>query len=327
MSLKILKPGVLDTIQDAGRLGYQHLGINPGGVMDLVAMQTANLLLGNEMNETVIEMFYPAPDILFEQNAFITITGANFSPMINGDGIKINRPVMVKRNTVIQFPQKKKGQCCYLAVCGGFRLEPWLHSFSTNLKAAAGGLDGRKLQRGDSIEFKIPFDNERLKNNDVVKLHWRAAPISDSSAPDEIFVLPGKEWNWLTDESKTNFSNINFQLDVSSDRMGYRLTGEPLLLSKADELVSSAVNFGTLQLLPNGQLVILMADSQTTGGYPRIGHVIKAHLSRLAQKQPGEKLKFKIVTQRVAEELQLSQYLHLQQLKNACTFKLQELLK
>jgi antagonist of KipI len=327
MSLKILKPGILDTIQDEGRYGYQHLGINPGGAMDLLAMQTANLLLGNNLNEPVLEIFFPAPDILFEQNAFITITGANFSPMINGDGIKINRPVMVKKNTVIQFPQKKKGQCCYLSVKGGFKLSAWLNSYSTNTKAGAGGYNGRKLQRGDVIEFNKTFEHDKLNNVDVVKMHWRAAPETDDSEPNEIFVIAGNEWNWLSEKSKTDFLISKFKAALSSDRMGYRLSGTKLEAHINTELVSTAVNFGTIQLLPNGEMIALMADSQTTGGYPRIAHVITTHLSKLAQKQPGEDIKFTIVNEATAEDLLLKQSLHLRQLKNASNFKLLELMK
>jgi len=314
MSLKILKPGILDTIQDEGRYGYQHLGINPGGAMDLFAMQTANLLVGNKMNEPVLEIFFPAPDILFEQNALITITGANFSPMINGDGIKTGRPVMVKKNTVIQFPQKKKGQCCYLAVHGGFKLTPWLNSCSTNLKAAAGGFEGRKLQRGDCIELNKDFCHERLKDADFIKLHWRAAPITDKSGDEEIFVLPGNEWNYLDEQSRNIFLNNNFQVALSSDRMGYRLNGNKLISENKNELVSAAVNSGTIQLLPNGELIVLMADSQTTGGYPRIAEVITADVPRLAQLRPGATLRFARATLPEADAAREALYTHVDQL-------------
>lgn len=327
MSLKILKAGILDTIQDAGRFGYQHLGINTSGAMDILAMQTANLLLGNEINEPVLEMFFPAPDILFEQNAFITITGANFSPMINGDGIKINRTVMVKKNTVIQFPQKKKGQCCYLSVQGGFRLKAWLNSCSTNLKAGAGGYKGRKLQKDDVLEFKSSFDHARLKDSDVVKLQWRSAPLTDPSGENEFFVLPGHEWNWLTTQSQRDFFSGAFSIAASSDRMGYRITGKKLISGNNTELVSSAVNFGTIQLLPMGELIILMADSQTTGGYPRIGHVISAHLPKLAQKQPGEKIQFRQCDLEEAERFRMCQQKELNKLRSAAGFKREQIFK
>jgi len=327
MSLKILKAGLLDTVQDNGRYGYQHLGVNPGGAMDLAAMQTANLLIGNEMNEPTLELFYPAAEILFEKNAFITVAGGNFSPTINGDGIKMGRPVMVTKNSVIQFPKKKKGQCCYLAVHGGFKIPSWLNSCSTNLKANAGGYGGRKLKKEDRIELNTDFKNELLINSDMIKLPWRAAPIPDLSHEKEIFIIPGNEFDDLSGASKNTFLNKEFKVAMLSDRMGYRLEGENLMTTARQELVSSAVNFGTIQLLPNGQLIVLMADSQTTGGYPRIAHVISAHLSKISQKQPGEMIKFTIVDQAKAEDLRRNQYLHLQQLKNGSKFRLQDLLK
>jgi len=327
MSLKILKAGLLDTVQDNGRYGYQHLGVNPGGAMDIAAMQTANLLIGNEMNEPTLELFYPAAEILFEKNAFITVAGGNFSPTINGDGIKMGRPVMVTKNSVIQFPKKKKGQCCYLAVHGGFKIPSWLNSCSTNLKANAGGYGGRKLKKEDRIELNTDFKNELLINSDMIKLPWRAAPIPDLSHEKEIFIIPGNEFDDLSGASKNTFLNKEFKVAMLSDRMGYRLEGENLMTTARQELVSSAVNFGTIQLLPNGQLIVLMADSQTTGGYPRIAHVISAHLSKISQKQPGEMIKFTIVDQAKAEDLRRNQYLHLQQLKNGSKFRLQDLLK
>jgi len=326
MSLKILKAGILDTAQDGGRFGYQHFGINPGGAMDVFALQIANLLVGNKMNEPVLEFFFPAPEIIFEKNTLLTITGANFSPTINGDGIKMCRPVMVKKNTVIQFPQLKSGKCCYLSVRGGFKLSSWLNSNSTNTKAAAGGFEGRKLMKGDLIEFNLDFEHEKICKADIYKLPWRAAPFEDESGEDEIFVLPGNEWDHLTEESKNDFINKEFNLDLSSDRMGYKLKGENLETTNKEELVSSAVNFGTIQLLPNGETIVLMADSQTTGGYPRLAHIISAHLPKFSQKQPGQKVKFTIVKHELAEDLTMRIQLHLELLKNASNFRLQNLL-
>ena len=161
----------------------------------------------------------------------------------------------------------------------------------------------------------------------MIKLPWRAAPIPDLSHEKEIFIIPGNEFDDLSGASKNTFLNKEFKVAMLSDRMGYRLEGENLMTTARQELVSSAVNFGTIQLLPNGQLIVLMADSQTTGGYPRIAHVISAHLSKLSQKQPGEMIKFTIVDQAKAEDLRRNQYLHLQQLKNGSKFRLQDLLK
>ncbi len=137
--------------------------------------------------------------------------------------------------------------------------------------------------------------------------------------------MPGNEWDWLTEESQKNFLNNKFIITPNSDRMGYRLSAELLNSKNNEELVSSAVCFGTVQLLPDGRLILLMSDHQTTGGYPRIAHVISAHHSRLAQLKPGDEIKFGMTDQATAESLLWKQQQHLKLLKNACQYRLNEL--
>src|SRR5258706_59641 len=198
MSLKIIKAGILDTIQDMGRYGNQHLGINPAGAMDKYAMQVTNILLGNKLNEAVIEMHFPS--------------------------------------------------------------------------------------------------SVSIQQNDFAILPWQADERWGDDQK-EIFVLPGNEWERLTIESKENFLMTSFVITNQSDRMGYRLNNIPLPVMSNEEVISSGVNFGTVQLLPNGKLIVLMADHQTTGGYPRVAHVISAHHSRLAQMKPGNKIHFRFTDQ------------------------------
>lgn len=140
----------------------------------------------------------------------------------------------------------------------------------------------------------------------------------------EIFVLPGQEWDRLTTGSKENFCMTSFVITQQSDRMGYRLNNIPLPVMKNEEVLSTAVAFGTVQLLPDGKLIVLMADHQTTGGYPRVAHVVSAHHSKLAQLRAGDKIHFRFTDQSAAEELWMKQQQHLLQLQNACTFRLQE---
>lgn len=328
MSLKIIRPGLLDTIQDMGRFGYQQLGINPGGAMDIFAMQVANILVGNDLNEAIIEMHYPASTLLLESDAIIAVSGADFSLMINGDSIPLNRPVIVGRNSVLQFNESKKGARAYLAIKGGLQLPLWLDSASANLKAELGGFLGKTIQQNDMLYFKEQNDYSSLLNNTGMKvLSWKADTNWDIFSGDYIYLLPGNELNWLDDESKKNFSNGYFTVTSQSDRMGFRLSGEGLNKINNEELVSSAVSFGTIQLLPNGQLIILMADHQTTGGYPRVAHVITAHHSKLAQVRSGEKISFRFTDIKTAEELLLKQHQHLKQLESACKFRLEEFLK
>lgn len=324
--LKIIRSGILDSVQDLGRYNYQYLGINPSGVTDRFAAQVVNMLVGNDADDAVIEMHFPSSIILFEQEAMIAIGGADFTATINGEEAPAWQPIMVSRNSLIEFKYWKGGARCYMAVREKLHVLPWLNSQSTNLKAVCGGFNGRSFQKDDVI----PFRNKHiykiyLLGKDHLVLPWKADIDWDTPHREKIAVLPGNEWDWLTEESQETFLNHHFAVDPSADRMGYRLQGS--LSSKENkELVSSAVNFGTIQLLPNGELIVLMSDHQTTGGYPRIAHVISADLSKLAQTKPGDELTFEFVSQKQAEDLLIKQKHHLLQLQNACTFRLQEFL-
>lgn len=329
MSLKIIKAGILDTIQDMGRYGNQHLGINPSGAMDKYAMQVANILVGNQTGEAVIEMHFPASVFMFAQPTLIALGGADFSASINGEPVPNLHAIIVGKNDVLQFHKPINGARAYLAVAGGFTIRKWMNSYSTHLKAKAGGFNGRMLQKDDEL-LSGQLSSFLIEQNEFIVLPWQADTkcLPDTSAGNndqkEIFVLPGHEWERLTIESKENFSMTSFVITNQSDRMGYRLNNIPLPVMSNEEIISSAVSFGTVQLLPDGKLIILMADHQTTGGYPRIAHVISAHHSRLAQMQPGNKIHFRLTDQHEAEELFIKQQQHLLQLQNACTFRLQE---
>lgn len=328
MGLKIIKAGILDTIQDMGRNGQQHLGINPAGAMDKYAMQVTNILVGNQPGDATIEMHFPASVFMFTEPALIALGGADFSASINGEPVPVFHPIIVGKNDVLQFHKPLKGARAYLAVSGGFVLHKWMNSYSTHLKAKAGGYNGRSLQKGDEILFQ--HSSFPLQQKDFIILPWQAdlACLPDSKAGEndqkEIFVLPGHEWEQLTIESKENFLMTSFIITQQSDRMGYRLNNIPLHRMTHEELVSTAVRFGTVQLLPDGRLIVLMADHQTTGGYPRLAHVIAAHHSKLAQMKAGNKIHFRFTDQHTAEELFIKQQQHLLQLQNACTFRLQE---
>lgn len=327
MNLRIIKPGVMDTVQDMGRFGSQHLGINPGGAMDKLSAQIANILVGNDTNEALIELHFPAAAFFFEQPSLIAISGADFSASVNGEEIPCMRPVMVSKYCIIQFHGIKNGARAYLAVHGGLDIKPWLNSFSTNLKAGAGGYSGRVLQKDDEIAFRIAIDlSMLLAKKEFEVLPWKADDDWGNNYNEEILVLPGNEWNRLNDKSKDLFFEQSFLITTHSDRMGYHLKGESLTTVTNEEVISSAVTFGTVQLLPDGQLIVLMADHQTTGGYPRLSHVILAHHSRLAQMKPGEEFRFRFTDQQTAEELFIKQQQHLVQLQNACKFKLEQLL-
>src|SRR5690606_3149393 len=158
MNLKIIQAGILDSVQDNGRLGYRHLGINPGGCMDQQAASVANILVGNDLNEAVIEMHFPAAEFLFEEPALIAVAGADFSTTINGKLVAAGHPVLVDANTMLQFKKSIKGARAYLAIRGGINISSWLSSYSTNLQAGAGGFQGRRLMRYDGLPYQ-PLEN------------------------------------------------------------------------------------------------------------------------------------------------------------------------
>jgi len=299
MSISIIKPGLLGTIQDPGRYGYGSLGINCGGAMDRYAARVANMLVGNQSHEAVMEIHFPGPQLLFEQNALISITGADFTPTLNDEPLPLWQPLIVRKNTILHFPKLEWGARCYIAIHGGFCIEEWLGSYSTNLKAGAGGYKGRRFEKGDELlakENTIYFAGMMKAGRDVAVLNWRADVANAYLYPHEILFIEGNEFGNLTAASANDFLQNNFIIHPFSDRMGYRLKGPEMQFQNRTELVSTGVSFGTIQLLPDGELIILMADHQTTGGYPRLGHVITAHLPKLAQLRPSDCVQFKQTT-------------------------------
>ncbi len=313
MSLEIIKAGLYDAVQDCGRYGYQHLGVNPGGAMDSWAMRIANILVGNPDAEAVIEMTFPAARFRFHTSALIAVTGADFSPALNGHKFSMWQPAWVIPGTILDFTRLKSGMYCYLAVHGGFKLKPWLGSCSTNVLAKQGGLSGRPLKAGDELVFKanMPVVHE------FRKLPYRAA--------DHYFYLrgafgclPGPELAYLTDNTIKKFEQQKFYIHPQSNRMGYRLTATtPLPAPQADK-PSEAVEFGTMQLLPNGELMALMADHQTTGGYPRMAVLAQAWRSAFVQSRPGNPIEFKWISLDEAQRQFESQVSAYRQLKAAC---------
>ena len=325
MSLRIIKSGILDTIQDLGRSGLQHLGINPGGAMDRFSAQLSNALLGKDLKSAVMELHFPALQILFKKETIICICGADFFPAINEQPVPLHHPVAVNKNSVLKFNQLQSGARCYVSFLNSFKIPKWLNSYSTNLKAAAGGFRGRPLAKDDEIEFENGCCVSKIfQEKNFVVLPWKAQDVVDTR--NEIECIIGSEWFCLTKEAQQNFQEHWFQITNEADRMGFRLSGQKLETKNDEQMVSSAVSFGTVQLLPHGQIIILMADHQTAGGYPKIAHVISAHLPILAQKKPNDVIRFKITSLEEAEKKIINQKKYLHQLQIACKFRMEELI-
>ncbi|HYK47479.1 MAG TPA: biotin-dependent carboxyltransferase family protein, partial [Parafilimonas sp.] len=269
MSVIVIKQGLLDSLQDEGRFGYQHLGINPGGSMDPIAARFANMLVGNERTCAVMELHFPAASLLFEERSIIAITGADFSAVVNNEPVETNSSIIVPANSVLKFMRYKNGCRCYLGIYGGWNAELWLNSYSTNMKVFAGGYAGSSLRTKDVIQVNRSSASFRMTEEFASPHQVVKTDLSHLySQTKKIRCVAGSDYDWLDNHSKNKFESSAFTITSESDRMGFRLHGELLKNANGEDLLSAAVTRGTIQLLPSGQLIILMADHQTTGGYP-----------------------------------------------------------
>ncbi len=317
MGISVIKPGLLSTIQDFGRQGYRKEGVTVSGAMDKLALQIGNLLLGNEESLAGIECTLTGPELLFDSDQLIVITGADLSAEVDQLPVKMWRPLFIKKNSILRFGTAIEGCRAYIAVAGGFDLPLILNSSSTYLKAAFGGYKGRALKKGDYIPFALSYKGPQLKSSwsvDLSKLY--------TFDPDPIVhIIEGPEYNWFSDLAKAELVEQDFQISVASDRMGYRLIGPEMKPDITRELLSSAVAFGTLQVTGDGSAILLMADHQTTGGYPRIAQVISADHTILAQLQPGMRIRFRLISLTEAHELLRARARQLKQLKHTLMLK------
>lgn len=332
MALIIIKPGLLTTVQDLGRHGYQKDGILVSGAMDATALRVANLLVGNAENTAGLEITLLGPRIRFEADHLIALTGAHFSPTLNGQSVGMNRPVWVAAGTELALGTPAAGCRAYLAVSGGFVLAPVLGSRSTYLRAGLGGLHGRALQAGDTLSGagatstgqQLVLNLTQADPNAPCKqARWTPNPALcfEPLSNPVIRAIRGPEFDQFLPDCQRAFWQEPFVVSNESDRMGYRLQGPLLARSNPTELLSSAVTFGTVQVPPDGHAIALMADHQTTGGYPRIAQVITADFSALAQARPGQRIRFHEVSLAEAQALYLAQERQLRALQRAVKLK------
>jgi antagonist of KipI len=331
--IKIVKPGLLSSIQDLGRYGYQKYGVIASGVMDPLAHRIGNLLVGNEENAATIETTLLGPTIEFTETTLISLCGGNLTPTIDGQNVPLWRSVLAKKGSTLKFGQAKNGCRCYIAVAGGWDVPTVMNSKSTYLRAGIGGFNGRSLQSGDELTTgtmsKISRDIydsllPELESNPYSEMDWSVTseliPIHHNNPA--IRVIRGREYDLFSTESKEKVFSEAFEITSQSDRMGYRLKGPKLALESAAEMLSEAVNFGTIQVPSEGNPIILLADRQTTGGYPKIGQIATIDLPYVAQLKPGDKLRFQEISHEEAQLLYLKREQQLQQLKQGISLKI-----
>lgn len=278
---------MLTLVQDIGRPGYQDTGVPVGGALDRTSAASANRHVGNEENEPVLEITMQGPQIHFDGACQIAITGADLSPQLNGKEIPRYALIDVLADAELSFGKLRSGCRAYLAVRGNWQVTRWLGSASALSVGEEELVSGAVIRKDMRITIYVP---EPLTGGAT-----HAHPVVTWPDQMTISVLPGPEFKLFSAEHIAFFFNTDFTLTSESNRIGYRLSPSLPDHRPVEEMISSGVIPGTVQITREGQPVILMADAQTTGGYPRIANVLTEDMDRLAQLKPGDVVRFKIV--------------------------------
>ena len=276
--IKIISPGILTSIQDLGRVGHAHFGIPTSGAMDKQSHQLANAILNNEKNAAAIEITYGNVRFEFLEACGICVSGANFSPQINGKPITLNKRVSVDKGAVFTLGKRVYGLRTYLAIQGGINSETIFGSRSFY----KGITTKSNIKKGDIIE--VFNSNKRTSSNNFSRFKVDLEYFNSSV----IECFQGPEFDLLTDEQQKKLLNTQFTISPKNSRMGYMLTEK--IENQLPSILSSGVLPGTVQLTPSGELIVLMRDCQVTGGYPRVLQLTESAINRLAQKTTGEKV-------------------------------------
>jgi len=293
---EVVAPRILTTVQDLGRFGYQRYGVPVAGAMDSFAAKVANILAGNAENSACLEMTIMGPTLKVINQCNIAITGADLSPTLNGERIDTWATRPVKKGDVISFSGAQGGCRGYLAVSGGIEVPSVLASRSTYVRGGFGGYGGRAVRKGDVLRGKFSEPRTRIR---YVPREY----IPNYTSPATIRVVLGPQDDFFTENGIKTFLNSTYEVTPDSDRMGYRLSGRAIEHSKEPEIVSDGVAVGAIQVPGDRMPIVLMKDAGTTGGYPKIAHVISPDLDQVAQLTPGDSLRFKRIEIREAHEI------------------------
>lgn len=311
--IRVLKGGLLTTVQDLGRPGYQQYGIVVGGALDAFAARVANLAVGNEDNDAVLEMAQTGPDLLFTQDALVAWTGGDFEATVAGQPLPRDRAVRIKAGETVSFGVARGGLRAWLAVAGGIDVPLVMGSRTTYRRAGLGGHQGRPLATDD--ELKTFPASERgaavlaaLAASGKRATAWTVRPetMGRVAPAGVVRAVAGPEWDWFTDHAQRDFFAADWEATREADRMGVRLHGPVLTLVKPREMISAAVNAGVVQVPAAGQPIVLLPSRQSVGGYPRLAAVATVDLGRFTQLRPGAKVRFEIITVTAAQDLWLA---------------------
>jgi antagonist of KipI len=283
-ALRLRRAGLLTTVQDLGRAGFGRFGVSVSGAMDRLALVVANRLVGNPDGAAALELTASGPEVEILADLAFALAGANLSPTLDDEPIENWCAHRAGAGSVLAFGPRRQGARCYLAVAGGIAVPQVFGSAATDLGAAIGGLDGRPLRAGDELQVgSVPVGHEG---------HLHPALLGVWADPFTLRFVPEEE----PPCELAAFTGVAWRVSPQSDRTGYRLDGPALEVQAAATMVSEGIAPGTIQLPPDGRPIVLMADRQTVGGYPRLGAVIAADLPKAGQLWLGHEVRFAPVT-------------------------------
>ena len=310
MGFRVIKGGLLTTVQDLGRNGYQAQGFNVNGVMDRRAFRIANLLLDNPENEAVLECTLIGPTLEFTAPMIISITGGDFRPEINDEEVPMYTALYVAEGDVLKLGSARSGRSCYIAFSNYLKVPVVMGSRSTNLKCRIGGFKGRKLEDGDYIETRI---TRRIYLPTFLS---RTLPLKEyEENKATIRVILGPEEEVFSKKGIKNFLETEYTVGAEFDRMGMRLEGSYIESKRGSDIISDGIALGSIQVPSHGKPIILLADRQTTGGYGKIATVISVDLPKLVQRRMDDKIRFVAVTVEEAQRLLLHEEKELQDMR------------
>lgn len=301
MGIRILKGGMMTTVQDLGRNGYQSQGFSVAGVMDVRSLKIANLLLDNPENEAVLEITLIGPTLEFTSATIIAITGGDFQPQINGEPAPMYTALYMNKGDILKFGSARTGSRGYIAFSSYLDIPVVMGSRCTNLKSKLGGFKGRKLQAGDYMNFRIKrrylpfFLSRKLEGDDF------------DQEEATLRVIMGPQDDLISKQGVETFLNSEYTVTSDFDRMGCRLEGPFIAPKKTSDIISDGIAFGAIQVPSHGKPIILLSDRQTTGGYAKIATVASVDIPKLVQRKTDHKIHFKAITVQEAQQLYLDE--------------------
>jgi len=300
MSIHFIRAGLQTSIQDMGRPGLMHYGIPQGGAADPLSMNMANLLLGNPVNNPVLEITLIGPRIEFDEDISIAITGARFKVFLNSNAVDNFQVIQVKRGDILEFSKLINGARAYIGFSAKLSIPIIFNSTATHLISGFGGYRKGAIENNDRIFFENIRIAEPAYLNRELQLNYQARPL--------FRVVDGAEKKWFSRSTVENFYKSTFQVSAQSNRMGIRLLPLTTLNSgtlgeTSKEMISSGLQPGSIQIPNNGEPIISFIEGQTIGGYPRIAHVIRSDIHRLGQVKAQDKINFQLISQKAARQI------------------------